>query len=154
MQCKHNERAPINKSLVYNKGQGTTKPISKTLYWISLWSQSPCTWIFQKSGSGPVTGDREASSIKQPTRKTNLQIIYRHNNQRIRPSRRLCEIHELHKRRKGRFHWPTNEHPTPSTRIQSNYRHPSYARRQHGFIQERECAQNGRRHLQTRYIRL
>ena len=67
---------PTNKYLVYNKNQGTLIDQQTTLYKISLLSQSPRTWVFQKSGSGPVTGTREATQLTPSSlKKTNLQII-------------------------------------------------------------------------------
>ena len=44
---------------------------------ISLWFQSPRTWVFRKSGRGPVTGHRATRKTTQPQRKINLQIINR-----------------------------------------------------------------------------
>ena len=60
-QCRGHKIAPTKKYLVYNKGQGTLIQQPTTLYKISLLSQSPQTWVFQKSGSGLVTGTREAT---------------------------------------------------------------------------------------------
>lgn len=76
-QCKRHKRVPTSKFLVYNKGSGTATPIPATLYRISLWTQSPRTWIFKKSGSCPVTGAGTITTLSSPTVKTNLQIITR-----------------------------------------------------------------------------
>ena len=67
---------PTKKYLAYNKGKGEATQQPPTLYKISLLSQSPRSWVFQKSGSSPVTGNnKEQIQTHIPRKKTNLQII-------------------------------------------------------------------------------
>lgn len=58
-ECREHKMVPTNKYLVYNKGKGETTQQPPALYKISLLSQSPRSWVYQKSGSSPFTGNNK-----------------------------------------------------------------------------------------------
>ena len=97
-QCRDHKRVPSNIHLVYTKGLGKVIHKPTTLYKISLLSQLPQTWVFQKSGSVPVTGVHKPSQYTTfPNKKRNLQNITRVQEKVLRQGIRKSLATDLRK---------------------------------------------------------